>query len=148
MGIKMTTPQGEIDKEIATEIQRFYKAAINILAYCGEDCVNKARLLSQEQSYTDQTGNLRSSIGYIVTVNGEVVAGSSFDIVEKGAQGSEEGKKYIKSLIKSNDMCLIVVAGMKYAAYVESLDNHEVLRSAEEHALMIVPKMMDQLGKK
>lgn len=73
--------------------------------------------------YLDRTGNLTSSIGYIIVNDGEIINISAFDVVENGSQGAKNGKDYAKELAKkySEGLCLIIVAGMPYAGYVEAL---------------------------
>ena len=59
---------------------------IKQLSYIGEECVRVAR---QNGSYNDITGNLRSSIGYVVLYDGKpVVYGASKQY--SGSQGNGE----------------------------------------------------------
>ena len=79
-----------------------------------------------------RTGNLCSSIGFCVVKNGKIVHMSGFDVVKTGTQGSSEGQQFIKELASQypDDIVLIVVAGVEYAMYVESVLNQDVLASA------------------
>ena len=47
----------------------------------GVECENVARI---QGNYSDQTGNLRSSVGFIVADDGEIVQISGFDKVKDG----------------------------------------------------------------
>lgn len=107
-------------------------------AYLGEQCVNKVRDRSAEESWIDQTGNLRSSIGYIITRNGKVVAKSGFKPTNapegKGGEGQQKGENYantIASQYSSSPLAMIIVAGMEYAIYVEARNNKDVLAATE-----------------
>jgi len=105
---------------------------IEILVYAGEKAVSEAR---QNGKYNDITGNLRSSIGYIVLDNGEQVAGGEFTQASKGTDkesGIKEGKKLAYELAGEykTGLVLIIVAGMDYAVFVENIDGKEVLSGA------------------
>ena len=144
MPIKRLTPTAEIDRYIAGRVEAIKKALVYNLCAVGEQVLNTARLTN---SYKDQTGNLRSSIGYVVAVDGEIVQMSSFDIVKEGGEGAKGGKAYAIQLVKDfpQGIVLIVVAGMNYASYV-SAKGYDVLDSSELLADKLVPQMLQQLG--
>lgn len=136
----------EIDRYTEQRLRGLEQAVIRTLAYCGELCLNVAR---STNSYKDQTGNLRSSIGYVVAVDGRIVSQSSFETVKEGGQGSKQGAAFAKQLVRRfpKGICLIVVAGMEYAAHVKNR-GYDVLDSSELTADRIVPYMLKQLGLK
>lgn len=108
----------------------------------GEECVRIAR---ENGSYNDITGNLRSSIGYIVMDNGNIVqkgASKQYSGIkgngEKGAAAAESIFTQMQAKFPWG-VVLVVVAGMNYAAYVESIHHKDVLTSAE--------LLMEQLAK-
>ena len=107
--------------------------------------LNAAR---SSKDYKDQTGNLRSSLGYVVAVDGRVADISSFEVVKKGQEGAKTGADYARKLARKypKGIVLIVCAGMNYAAYVNS--KRDVADSAELLADRLVPKMLKQLGLK
>lgn len=144
MPIKRLTPTTEIDRYIAGRVEAIKKALVYNLCAVGEQVLNAARLTN---SYKDQTGNLRSSIGYVVAVDGEIVQMSSFDTVKEGREGSRVGKEYAMQLVRDfpHGIVLIVVAGMNYASYV-SAKGYDVLDSSELLADKLVPQMLQQLG--
>lgn len=144
MPIKNLTPEGAISEFIGQQVERVTSALIYNLCAVGEQVLNQAR---STNSYKDQTGNLRSSIGYVVAVDGEVVQSSSFEVVKDGADGSRDGKGYALNLVKqfSEGIVLIVVAGMNYASYV-SAKGYDVLDSSEVLADRLVPEILKQLG--
>ena len=133
MAVVMTTPMSEIDKIINQQLELVDQETINVLSYLGEMCVTEARDRTQEVSWYDHTGNLRSSIGYIVTQNGRIVGMSSFASINGGGEGSSTGQTYSKNIASkfNNGFSLIIVAGMEYAALVEAMENKVVLASAE-----------------
>ena len=120
------------------------KAALETLDYVGLECVKEAR---QNGRYKDQTGNLRSSIGYVVLDGGKIVKKSGFEKTRATAKGAKkESQNYINSIINSypKGLVLIVVAGMKYATYVEAR-GYNVLNSSEVLAKKLVPQMLKEL---
>lgn len=118
--IRMTTSMAAIDKKIAGEINRAENEILKKLSFIGENAVNDAR---RNGSYIDDTGNLRSSIGYTILKNGKTVRTSSFDRVKQEAsKAKRESTKLLDELrTKFNTgFVLIVVAGMDYAVTVEA----------------------------
>lgn len=144
MPIKQLTPMSEIDRYTEQKLKGLEQAVIRTLTYCGELCLNVAR---STNSYKDQTGNLRSSIGYVVAVDGRIVNQSDFETVKKGGDGSKQGAAFAKQLVRRfpKGVCLIVVAGMDYAVHVKNR-GYDVLDSSELTADRIVPYMLKQLG--
>lgn len=109
------------------------KTLHDTFAYLGEQCVVRIRDRSAEESWIDQTGNLRSSIGYAVLDRGRKVIESSFNVILGGTEGPVESRKYIDELARqyAETYALVVVAGMSYAEYVEAIDGKDVLASTE-----------------
>lgn len=96
----------------------------------GERCVRHAR---DNAGYTDRTGNLKNSIGYAVIKDGKVV---------RRAYISALNEKALNKVIKDNPkgVVLVVLAGMKYAVYVEA-KGYNVLSATEIYARDIVEKL-------
>lgn len=145
MAIKMTTKMSDIEAEIEKEIVRAHKLTLRMFSYLGEKCLIEARDRPQSVSWIDHTGNLRSSVGYVVVYNGSIVKYGGFTGL--GTEGKGEGKSLAESLASKFHSCyaLVVVAGMNYASKVEAIENKCVLASAELLALNTVPSMMLQL---
>lgn len=144
MPIRQTTPKSEVDRYVGEQLQRVINAIVYNLCYVGEQVLNEAR---STNSYKDQTGNLRSSLGYVVAVDGKVVKMSDFAVVKQGGHGSDEGRAYIQELVGKfpSGIVLLVVAGMQYATYV-SAKGYNVLDTSELLAQRLVPQMLRQLG--
>lgn len=126
----------DIDAFLEAQAIKARNKMVKALAYIGEKCVNAQR---NTHSYTDRTGNLRSSVGYIVVANGKIALTSAFETVNgkvgKGDEGSRKGREMAQRLAKQypNDFILIVVAGMEYAYYVAGR-GYDVLDTAELEA--------------
>lgn len=126
--MKKITPQEDIDKYLKSRVEELINETIYKLSYIGERVVNTARLPGE---YLNQTGNLRSSIGYIISVDGEIIRQGEFNVVKDGKDGTKSGEALAQALAKtSRGITLIVVAGMHYAVYV-SAKGLDVLDSAE-----------------
>ena len=147
MPIKQLTPKEEIERYVDEQVSRLRQVLLRNLAYIGEQCLNAAR---QTDSYKDQTGNLRSSIGYVIVEDGRVVQASDFSPSDKGtdkATGQATGKAYANELAARfpSGLTLLIVAGMNYAAYV-SAKGYDVLDSSELKADLLTEKLLKQLG--
>lgn len=112
--------------------------------YLGEESVNKARL-PHLGDWKDDTGNLRSSIGYTVYEHGKQQILSAFEVVRNGHEGREKGIALAEELARkySNTFVLVVVAGVDYASYVEACKNRDVLASATLDALSKMDRYMN-----
>lgn len=129
----MTTPMSKIEAIIIQSLRIIRDEIIRALSYLGEQCVKEARDRTAEESWIDQTGNLRSSVGYVIYERGRKEIESAFKIVKQGSKGSEEGRKMIDELanLYTDTYAMVVVAAMNYAEYVEAKENKDVLASTE-----------------
>ncbi|MDO4691896.1 MAG: hypothetical protein Q4A64_03375 [Porphyromonadaceae bacterium] len=136
-----------VHKHIRKAMEQAEAEVIRVLSYLGEQCVIEARDRSPEESWYDQTGNLRNSVGYCIVQRGEIVSMSGFKGKDDGA---ESGKGLAESVAKTitGKYALIVVAGMHYAVYVEAMENKVVLASAELYARKRLPDLMRRLNQK
>ena len=103
------------------------------------------------RSYKDQTGNLRSSIGYVIAKDGEVII-SNFKESNKGSDkstGKEKGHRVAEdiSLSFSGGYILVGVAGMDYAAAVEA-KGYEVVTGANTQCNEYLKKALFSVFKK
>ena len=107
--------QGDVDRRIDRFAVSIEQRIIWALAMVGENFVNDARTI---KTYKDQTGNLRSSIGYIIARDGNIIQ----ENIEGKAEGRAQAKEIANEVLRENSkgFVLIVVAGMEYAAAVES----------------------------
>lgn len=150
MGIEVSG-LANIADALSKSAQKYTDAFLYKLNYIGMDCVRYVRDRTGEESWFDQTGNLRSSIGYIIVQDGRVLYKSDFESVdgpkrtESLADGSQEGSDYADSLASRypTGYALIIVAGMEYAAALEELDNKDVLASGE----LMLEEKLDELIK-
>lgn len=117
------TPPQNMSQDIEDALRIRFANELNAMVYrlyeIGLSAVNAIR---QNHAYQDQTGNLTSSVGCAVVVEGEIMQISGFEAIKAtGEQGSQNGKAYVQSLASQfpTGITLIVVAGMNYAAYVE-----------------------------
>jgi len=131
--IEQVTPQSAIDAYIKQKIEAYKKVCRRRVEFACRDAVNAARNSdAKSRDWKDQTGNLRSSIGYVISENGTIVGSSAFAAVKEGGEGSSKGRTLAQSLAASGsgDMNAVVVAGMHYAKYLAA-KGYDVLDSAE-----------------
>lgn len=130
-------------------INRAEEQILKNLQRAGELFVKNARLYG---SYKDQTGNLRSSIGYIIIKDGDVLS-ENFQLSDKGTDrhsGLKQGRKLIKEIAEMypNGYVLIGVAGMEYAACVEAMGYNVVTGACiqcEEDLKRVSKRIFDRL---
>ncbi|MCK4447168.1 MAG: hypothetical protein KAW56_08800 [Candidatus Marinimicrobia bacterium] len=115
MGLIPGFSQADINRRINNWVVSIEQRIIWTLAMVGEKFVNDAR---NTKTYQDQTGNLRSSIGYIIAKDGIIIQ----ENVEGKAEGRAHAKEVAREVLRENPkgFILIVVAGMEYACAVES----------------------------
>ena len=123
MGLKPKFTNSQLDAFVLARYYQIEKKLIESLKFVGEGFVKEARKMTKMQGgFGDITGNLRSSIGYFITKNGEVIF-ADIELSEKGTDkktGFERAKQFAHEIKKSDGLMLYGVAGMEYARDVES----------------------------
>jgi len=123
--------QGDIDSFVNRFVDRAEEKLLNMLTAAGEMFVRYAR---ESGRYIDHTGNLRSSIGYVIVKNGKI-ASRNFkkqDVGTEGSEGVNKAEKLARELANTHNtgLVLIGVAGMEYALYVEAMESKDVITGA------------------
>lgn len=127
--------------------QRIEALNVRVVAALNRVGLEATTVARTSHRYLDQTGNLTSSIGYVVVQDGQIAGEGSFEQVEEGAEGSSVGRRYAHEVAQEHPegTYLIIVAGMPYALYVEA-KGLNVLDAAIVHAKSEVPnKIKDAL---
>ena len=139
---------GDIDGMFKAFLLEVERQIIESLCRIGEEAVSMAKTIPPERGFTDRTGNLRSSIGYVVFKDGKPV-NIAFEAVKGGHVGVHEGQRLAQQIGENytDGYTLVVVAGMNYAEFVEAMENKNVLASAELFARKELPGMMSKLKK-
>lgn len=145
--------KSDIDGVFNLLLKEIDRQIIESLCRVGEEAVKLARL-PHENDWTDRTGNLRSSIGYVVFVDGKQYAMSTFESVPPGEVKQPKNATYNGSNVgyglakqvgeQTQGYALVVVAGMNYAVHVES-KGRDVLTSAEKQAEKDIAKELADL---
>lgn len=107
---------GAVNARINAELISFEKNVIRSLSFIGEEFVNKARL---NADFIDRTGNLRSSIGYMIFKDSKNVL-ENIQQVKGGEEGVRVAKDFESQINVKDGFVLVVFAGMEYAIYVEA----------------------------
>lgn len=151
--VKLTTTKGELQAMAVKTINDMRNRAISVLQRAGELAVNEARSIVKENDWMDRTGNLRSSIGYVVCENGQPITVSHFqridgpDRAKATEDGSETGRSYAMSLVgETRGLALVVVAGMNYAVYVAGR-GYNVLSSSQIVATETIQRLFEGWAK-
>ena len=144
MAITRRTPQSEISNTIVASTRNLDRAIIHSMEVAGQQGTNEARAHGE---YTDQTGNLRSSTGYVISDEGAIESSSSFDAVKNGSDGATQGKNLAKSIAGSikGKKAIVLVAGMDYAPYLQA-KGRKVMGDAEEIIKRSLTKQFNDLG--
>lgn len=110
MGIRPRFTESDLNNMFMVKTAAIENAILSRLKFIGETCVNNAKA---NGTYNDVTGNLRSSICYVVLKNG---------VKKSDAVIPSNSKDRMAELIAEHPRgyVLIVLAGMDYAAAVES----------------------------
>lgn len=136
----------ELEKKIET-------AYIKRLIEAGETACQEA---IKNGDYEDITGNLRSSIGYVIAYDGKIIKEGGFYKIQgrgenmqkvefttkagknvsfwakgkfgDGSEGSRKGLEFARSKISSSGYSFMLVSGMGYTSYVSS-KGYDVLDS-------------------
>lgn len=135
-------------ERINDAIERRKAALIAQLFYIGEECLANARA---NHLYLNQTGNLCSSIGYCVIVDGQIVHEGEWretaGLQGDGKEGMQNGMEYLHQLATeqpTEGITFLMVAGMPYAQYVEAM-SLDVLDTSEQMAKAKIKSMIDRL---
>ena len=146
MGIKVKASFGRsLEKAIKKDLEDIERNIINIMQYCGEQFVSDARnslhissSLFPKGDYKDRTANLRSSIGYFVMRDNEVV---------KEGSSNTHAREALASIPPKRGYRLIGVAGMDYASALES-KGYNVITSQEEQCLVNLESSLREYTRK
>ncbi|RPE05553.1 hypothetical protein EGT74_24530 [Chitinophaga lutea] len=162
--IKPKFSKEQIQKMLQGKLEVVQKAYIERLKFIGETFVKNART---NGNYQDQTGNLRNSIGYVILKDGKQLIenfsrsakvnkavidknGKERKVSTKGdASGTSVGREKALEVAQKfpSGLVLICVAGMDYAAAVES-KGKDVISSSSTLAKNELRKAVEELWKK
>ena len=139
----------DVRAKLEEDVKKIERVILIRLSKLGEECVAIARQLD---TYKDQTGNLRNSVGYLTAKDGNIIKNNFKKTVFKSVktteskEGVKTGKELADSVLTENQkgFVLIVVAGMNYAEKVEQY-GLDVLSSAEQYAKKELPRMKAKL---
>ena len=144
MGMKRSGKSA--DDMVDEWVDGFVNAAIQAMGKLGVECVNHARQIPKDIGFEDHTGNLRSSIGFKLFVNGEPVM-ENYRKVLNGNEGMAKGKALADEVgqrCQQDQIMLVVTAGMEYAIYVESR-GRDVIASAESLCYENLPQLRTRI---
>jgi len=114
---KFTTKQ--LESQLINWAAKNERKFIIALGRIGEEFVNRARLIN---TYIDDTANLRSSIGYVISKNGRIIK-RNYKQIGDANKGVTMGLNLADEVAAEHPrgIVLIVTAGMNYGLYVETM---------------------------
>ena len=144
--IRLVTSTKAIDELFRKAAEILVERIKYNLNYLGLTCVRRIRDRAGSESWYDQTGNLRSSIGYAIYSYGRKQIESKFESVLGGSEGAQKGRKMVDELAGSysETYALVVLAAMEYAEYVEAMESKDVLASTEIYAKQEVERYLQK----
>lgn len=150
MGIKCSVSSDSLKRYFIKSHNIITQEIKRALLRLGEESVMKIRDRGANESWNDQTGNLRSSIGYAIYNYGKVEIESAFAVVKQGSEGAQVGKEMIQELasLYADTYALVILAGMDYASDVERIKSKDVLASTELWAKSVVSSYLQKAKEK
>ncbi len=138
MGITALFGSGAMRDSVNAFQKKVEAATIVALQQLGEGLTAYAK---DQHNYTDRTGNLTNSIGYVVVHKGAILSTGGF-----GGEGVGPSLAIAMKMVNTvgNSFSLIIIAGMNYAAYVEA-KGYNVILPAELKARTDFPATMNKL---
>lgn len=146
MGLIRQFGDGYIAKQVQYFQQQVELAMKLLLQEFGEELVAFAK---DTHTYTDRTGNLTNSISYAIVRKKEILYYNEVQREEANAAALKVAMKMAENL--SDAYSLIVVAGMNYAAFVESRGYNVILPAelkAKQEFTSKVKPLIDQVNKR
>lgn len=146
MAIKPKFSFTDIERATQNELRKIENGVLTIMQRVGEQFVTDARNAVNIQGsafskgdYTDQTANLRSSIGYFIIKDDQVVK----ENLSGNWSGRSAAKKAIRQAGYKPGYRIIGTAGMEYASYLES-KGYNVISSQQ---MNLIIDLSDKLKK-
>ncbi|MCL1937594.1 MAG: hypothetical protein FWF52_04260 [Candidatus Azobacteroides sp.] len=156
MPIKQKTPMQTLRNHLERQLKRKEEVILRRLSSIGEECVNHVKSLPQPSfpvmkphlipphtpHFIDWSSNLRNSVGYVITVDGNIR-----DISRFSGEGGKKGEAFAREVAGKfpTGICLILVAGEVYASSVAA-KGYDVLDSAEDLTVRLVTELKKKLA--
>src|SRR5690606_3404962 len=133
MGLRPKFTKLDISRVVGERLVNMEQVIVDRFINIGLQFVRDARI---KADFKDRTGNLRSSIGFLVLKDGKVVR-EDFEQSNAGTDkktGINRGLEFAQQIPElEKGVSLVVVAGMQYAVYVEAM-GYDVLTGSSLEA--------------
>ena len=131
--MKRITTSRELDEMLEQQFADIDNLFFQRLVELCDERISIQRAKVSPEGYNDQTGQLRSSVGYIIYRDGKI-RHENFELAPYGtdkAPGLKAGRELALSQLRITEgWGVVMVAGMEYASWLESNHNRTVLSSA------------------
>lgn len=145
IGLEMQYDPEELEREMLAAIE---EAMLPKMIQIGRRAVDIARKKMGGKPYQDDTGNLRSSTGFIVFRDGKEVyrdfkpSPAGTDKATGLAIGQEKAEEEMRG---SEGWGIVLVAGMGYASFLEN-KGFDVMQSGKEDVKRWLTQAFNELG--
>ncbi|WP_313386902.1 hypothetical protein [Chishuiella sp.] len=140
MGLKANFSNNDLNNFHKKIEQDILNKSIEAYKYLGELIVSHAK---NNVGFKDQTGNLKSSIGYVLFVNGQVYK-ESYEGKQEGMKAGKDIARELVSSLRKMPIVLVITAGMNYAYQVET-KGYNVITGSENYAKQTAETIIRQL---
>lgn len=131
--MKLTTTKLDFDLIVQKQLKDIDNLVFQQLVELCDERIAIQRAKVSPEGYSDQTGQLRSSVGYIICRDGKV-RHENFELAPYGtdkAPGLKAGRDLALSQLRiSQGWGIVMVAGMEYASWLETNYGRSVLVTA------------------
>ncbi|QGY44144.1 hypothetical protein GM418_10880 [Maribellus comscasis] len=146
-GKMIVTNMGAMFRALDKQVKDAEWQTQQLLKYAGEQFLRRARL---NKEFKDDTGNLQSSIGYVVAKNRRIIINAieGLEPEKQTAKGKTYGVRLAEAIIADYPMgyVLVGVAGMEYGVYVEA-NGKDVITGSIPQTKKLIREIMDELKK-
>lgn len=131
--MKLQTTKSDFDQIIQKQLAEIDSQFLQRLIELCDERIEIQRAKVSPEGYNDQTGQLRSSVGYIIYRDGKI-RHENFELAPYGTDKAprlKAGRELAFSQLRITEgWGVVMVAGMEYASWLESNYNRTVLSSA------------------
>ncbi|HBW79945.1 MAG TPA: hypothetical protein DEF78_06330 [Sphingobacterium sp.] len=131
--MKLTTTQIDFQQMVNQQLAEIDNQFLEQLITLCDERIEEQRAKVSPEGYNDQTGQLRSSVGYLIYRDGKI-RHENFKLSPYGtdkAPGLKAGRELaLRQLRITEGRGLVMVAGMEYASWLEANYHRTVLTTA------------------
>ena len=138
MGIRLANSKKDLDRMTVGCLHLLREEILRSLMILGEQSVRRVRDRAGEDSWYDDTGNLRSSIGYGVYDHSNIIVTSAFEQVKQGSKGSAEGSRMINEIASEyrKVYALVVIAALGVLLFIRYKKKKDAASDSKDYRIL------------